>query len=190
MLLIPQLVKIFRICVNDRKTQKENQIFSENNKNKLHRAQFTDKTFDNILWFFVNIAGFQHTKANLLNHDVHELLLSILTVEDNRTNKIIWKILGDFLSSDDVKTQLVVNAGILDSIISYLYRDFLTFDFSVLKEVAYATSNIATGTISQIKNLIGKGIFKRVWELVKIFEECDFNDPKQINNHKLDAVKV
>lgn len=168
----------------------QNELLSENNKNKFHIEKFSENTFERILWFFLNISGFQHTKACLLQNDVHELLLMVLTVEDNKTNKLIWKIMADFLSSDDLKTQMIVQAGVLDSMISYLLRDFSTFDFSVLKEVTFAASNISAGTITQIKLLISKGIVKRIWELVKIFIEIDFNNPNQISNHKIDAIKV
>jgi len=168
----------------------ENHLLTYNNKHKLHVLQFTEKTFEQILWIFVNIANYEHPKATLLINDVHEYLLSILTVEDNRINKLIWKIFGDFASSEDLKIQMLIKAGINDSLVSYLHKDFETFNFSFLKEVAFIVSNIASGTISQVNELIKTGIIKRVWELVKIFNECDFNDPKQISNNKIDAIKV
>jgi len=172
------------------KVKIENQILSENNKIKFHNDRFTEETFKRILWFFFNISNSQHTMVSLLQNDVHELLLSILTVQDNKTNKLIWKIIANFLSSDDLKTQKLIKAGITEFIYSYLLRDFSTFDFSILKEVTFASSSIASGTITQIKLLISIGIIKRMWELVKIFFECDFNDPKQISNNKTDAIKV
>lgn len=168
----------------------ENQLLSDNNKNKLHIAQFSEKTFEHILWILINIANLELPKSALLDNSVHESLLSILTVDENKTNKLIWKILGDFACAEDLKIQMLIKAGICDIILSYLYKDFSTFGFSILKEVVFILSNIACGTISQVRELINKGIIKRIWELVKLFNEADFNDPDQINNNKMDAIKV
>lgn len=187
---MPQLVKIFKACLMDIEIQKENKILGESIKVQNHTPQFTEKTFNLLLWSFTNISSKEFLKDVLLQNQIHVSLLSILTVEDNKQNKLIWIILSNMASSSDLKLQMLIKAGIVHSCSSYLHRDFGTFDFSIMKEVAFATCNVAAGTITQIKELVTNGVFKRVWELLKIFNEVDFNNENEINNHREDAIKV
>ncbi len=68
------------------------------------------------------------------------------------------------LSSDDVKTQILINQGILDIYLPLLDED----DPKLLKETLWGISNICAGTASQIELLGKRGIVTKILEMADI----------------------
>jgi len=165
---------------------------SELNKDKTSSRKLTQKTFNYMIWIFLHLSSLNILKKDLFNHNLHVDLISILTAEDNQLNREIWRILGNFACSEDSKTQLLIMEGIVNSIKNYIYRDFYSFDFKILKEVLFTTCNIACGTLSQIQELIKNGIIKRIWELlIKFHEIIDLAlDSHEFMTNRDDAIKV
>jgi len=189
-MIIPTLVKILSITIKDRKISQNNLLLSEENKNKTHVNSYTDKTFDYLIWTFSNISNSNIIKNSFFNNNLIPIFLSILTSENTNLNCLIWRILGNLACGEDLSVQTIIEEGIIDHIKGYLQKDISMFSFKILKEVLFTVSNIASGTITQIKFLITNNIFIRIWELIVIFLEIDFYKFFQNQYERQDANKV
>ncbi len=189
-MIIPTLVKIFSISSTDKKNDEVNSILSDENKDKTSVRKLTEKTFDYLIWSFVNVSNSKLLKKSLFENNLHSLLISILTVENKSLNKLIWRILGNFACSEDIKIQILIDEGIITPIKNYLLIDFANFNFSILKEILFTISNIACGTLTHIQQLINNGIIRRVWDIISIFVEIDFNQFFEDKSDIEDAKKV
>ena len=122
-----------------------------------------------------------------MTYGLHKKLITILNPKRKYINKIIWKILGNIASSTDSQTQMLINEDIACYINSYLFKEFSTYDFSILREILWLCSNICCGTISQISYLVSNGTIKRIIEINQAFldlnissEEAKIEEKKQI----------
>jgi hypothetical protein len=75
------------------------------------------------------------------------------------------KTLGNGLSGSDDDTDRLLEAGVLDTLLAILLSDA---DGSVLKEAAWAVSNIAAGTEEQLQALLEKpGMVKQLVTIIR-----------------------
>lgn len=120
-----------------------------------------------------------------MTYGLHKKLITILNPNKKYINKIIWKILGNIAASTDSQTQMLINEDIACYINSYLFKDFSTYDYTILREILWLCSNMFCGTISQISYLVTNGTIKRIIEMNQAFLDLNFtNEEAKIEEKK------
>lgn len=160
--MIPSIMKLWKIIYDDYDQYKEAILFNQN-ISKINNVNYNQKNLTEILFCLFNLSSISsNTLDKLLNYNLHVDLASILTIENNNVNGLIWKIFGEICSSSDYHTQILLNIGLCELISNYFDKEFEQYDLVILKNILWLCSNIACGSISQIKTLIDSNLIKKI----------------------------
>ncbi|CAK78560.1 unnamed protein product (macronuclear) [Paramecium tetraurelia] len=106
----------------------------------------------------------------LVKFGVIEKLVMLLHLENKNIVIPALRILGNILTGTEEQTDQVLNAGVLQGFIIQLQQ---SNNQAIRQDICWALSNIAAGTVTQIKQIITKDSL-----LLSLFRELEIGVPK------------
>eukprot|EP01133_Synstelium_polycarpum_P013299 gene13299-15631_t len=109
---------------------------------------------------YVSDAPNEQIQTILMRPNIVQRLIAILSNPANTKSLInpALRSIGNFLTGDDVQTQMVLDAGALN-VLKAMLSDAKT---SIRKEACWCISNITSGTRDQIEMVLQTGIFPEI----------------------------